>query len=54
MTSKANQSRDKPRLGELKPLYKFFLNPYADVRFTSYLQYKPAPRWEYRGPPRPR
>ena len=35
MTSKANKSRGKPRLGELKPLYKFFLNPYADVRFTS-------------------
>jgi hypothetical protein len=37
MASKAkkNGDREKPRLGNLTPLYKFFLNPYADVRFTS-------------------
>ena len=32
---KANDNRKRPRLGALPPLYKFFLNPYADVRFTS-------------------
>ena len=37
MASKAkkNGDREKTRLGNLTPLYKFFLNPYADVRFTS-------------------
>ena len=33
--AKANEDRDELRLGNLAPLYKFFLNPYADVRFTS-------------------
>ena len=33
--AKANGDREEPRLGNLTPLYKFFLNPHADVRFTS-------------------
>ena len=33
--SKANGDRERARLGNLTPLYKFFLSPYADVRFTS-------------------
>ena len=34
MTGKAKPGREseKPRLGNLSPRYKFFLNPYADVR----------------------
>jgi hypothetical protein len=37
MAREANRKRDrsKPRLGKLPPLYKLFLNPYTDVRFTS-------------------
>lgn len=37
MTRKATtkEQREEPRLGKLPPLYKFFLNPYVDVRFTS-------------------
>lgn len=31
----SSQNRDEPRLGQLVPLYNFFLNPYVDVRFTS-------------------
>ena len=31
----ANKDREQPRLGNLPPLYKFFLNSYADIRFTS-------------------
>ena len=31
----SGQNREEPRLGQLKPLYNFFLNPYVDVRFTS-------------------
>jgi hypothetical protein len=31
----SSQSRDEPRLGQLTPLYNFFLNPYVDMRFTS-------------------
>ena len=31
----ATRDREEPRLGKLAPLYKFFLNPYADLRFTS-------------------
>ena len=27
--------RELPRLGKLSPQYKFFLNPYTDVRFTT-------------------
>jgi len=33
--TKANKDREEPWLGNLMPLYKFFLNPYADLRFTS-------------------
>jgi len=33
--TKANKDRKELRLGNLMPLYKFFLNPYADLRFTS-------------------
>ena len=28
-------NRKKLRLGKLSPLYKFFLNPYTDARFTT-------------------
>jgi hypothetical protein len=30
----ANRDREELRLGSLMPLYKFFMNPYADLRFT--------------------
>ena len=33
--AKSKGDREGLRLGNLTPLYKFFLNPYADVRFTS-------------------
>lgn len=26
---------DQPRIGQLPPAYRFFLNPYRDVRFTA-------------------
>lgn len=29
------KDREKEWLGELPPQYKFFLNPYTDVRFTA-------------------
>jgi len=32
---KADGIREEQRLGNLTPMYKFFLNPYADIRFTS-------------------
>ena len=37
MAREAKRKRDRkiPRLGKLPPLYKFFLNPYTNVRFTS-------------------
>ena len=37
MTKKAkpDSDREERRLGSLTPLYRFFLNPDADVRFTS-------------------
>jgi hypothetical protein len=37
MTSRteAKQGRETPRLGKLPPQFKFFLNPYRDVRFTT-------------------
>ena len=31
----SSQNRDEPRLGQLAPLYNFFLNPYVDMRFTA-------------------
>ena len=33
--AEANGDREERRLGNLTPLYNFFLNPYVDVRFTS-------------------
>ena len=33
--TKSKGDRGEPRLGNLTPLYKFFLNPYTDIRFTS-------------------
>lgn len=33
--TKSNKRGDKPRLGKLSPQYKFFLNPYSDMRFTT-------------------
>ena len=33
--AKRRRNRSKPRLGKLPPLYKLFLNPYTDQRFTS-------------------
>jgi len=33
--AKAKEDRGGLRFGNLVPLYKFFLNPYADIRFTS-------------------
>lgn len=37
MARKANRRRkpERPRLGRLPPLYKLFLNPYTNVRFTT-------------------
>ena len=35
MASQADGNCEQPRLGDLTPLYKFFLNPHADLRFTS-------------------
>jgi hypothetical protein len=32
---KKTQNKKKTQLGKLSPLYRFFLNPYQDVRFTS-------------------
>lgn len=34
-TSEPKEGRETPRLGTLPPQYKFFLNPYADARFTT-------------------
>ena len=31
----SSQNPNQPRLGQLTPLYNFFLNPYVNVRFTS-------------------
>lgn len=31
----SSRHRVEPRLGQLTPLYNFFLNPYVDMRFTS-------------------
>lgn len=33
--TKRKRNREKPRLGNLPPLYKLFLNPYTNVRFTT-------------------
>lgn len=33
--AKSAAGREKGRLGNLSPRYKFFLNPYRDVRFTT-------------------
>lgn len=35
MKNKKAQIKKRPQLGKLPPLYRFFLNPYDDVRFTS-------------------
>jgi hypothetical protein len=32
------EEKKRPQLGKLPPLYRFFLNPYEDVRFSSCLQ----------------
>src|SRR6266516_5744360 len=32
---KKTQKKKRPQLGKLPRLYRFFLNPYQDVRFTS-------------------
>jgi len=32
---KNEQKKQRPQLGKLPSLYRFFLNPYVDVRFTS-------------------
>ncbi len=32
---KVSKDHERPQLGNLPPLYKFFLNPYTDIRFTS-------------------
>ena len=34
MGRRARPSKETPRLGKQPPRYRFFLNPYADVRFT--------------------
>ncbi|TWU24509.1 hypothetical protein [Bythopirellula polymerisocia] len=33
--SKVNRDHEQRRLGNLIPMYSFFLNPYRDLRFTS-------------------
>jgi hypothetical protein len=33
--TKRKKDRGLPRLGKLPPQYKFFLNPYSNVRFTT-------------------
>lgn len=33
--TKRKNAREKPLLGKLSPQYKFFLNPYTNVRFTT-------------------
>lgn len=35
MARRKRAERSLPRLGKLAPQYRFFLNPYSDVRFTS-------------------
>jgi hypothetical protein len=32
---KKTLKKKNPQLGKLPPLYRFFLNPYEDVRFSS-------------------
>ena len=32
---RTNRDCEQPRLGSLPPLYRFFLNPYTNIRFTS-------------------
>ncbi len=34
-TTGSKKGREAPRLGKLVPQFKFFLNPYTDVRFTT-------------------
>lgn len=34
-TTQREMDHDSPRLGELSPQYRFFLNLYTDVRFTT-------------------
>ncbi len=33
--TKTQKDRELPRLGKLPPQYKFYLNPYTNVRFTT-------------------
>src|SRR3989442_6491365 len=35
MARRTRASRSAPRLGKQAPRYRFFLNPYTDVRFTT-------------------
>src|SRR6266516_6292999 len=35
MARRTRSSRLAPRLGKQAPRYRFFLNPYTDVRFTT-------------------